>query len=84
MILIWFNPNNQLLYAKFYKHYIENKYFLGYRNSYDHEVVQIIIITSDNKIYSVYDYLDYYIRSRDSTKKNKKLINSIRNLLDKI
>lgn len=82
MILIWFNPRLEKFYTKFYKHYVENKFYVGFKNSYDHEVVQIIIFGSHDKYYSVYDYCDYYIRSR-RINKNKKLINSLKSFLDR-
>lgn len=73
MILIWFNPRLETYYTKFYKHYIENKYFVGYRNSYGHEVIQIFVFSPDNKLYSVYDYCDYYYLSRHNKKEQNKL-----------
>lgn len=73
MILIWFNPRLQLFYTNYYKHYIENKYHIGYKNSYGHEVIQIFIFGPDKQLYSVYDYCEYYYRSTHNKKEQNKL-----------
>lgn len=82
MILIWFNPKLEIFYTKYYKHYMETKFYLGYKNSYDHEVVQIFIFDENNKLYSVVDYLDYYTRFRSQQKK-KRLLNRFIDLINK-
>lgn len=72
MILIWFNNNTGQFYTKFYKNYILCDYYVGYKNSYGHEVIQILII-SNNKFYNVYNYNDYIKKTSYSYKKNKLL-----------
>lgn len=72
MILTWLNNNNGTTYIKFYKSYILNPYFIGFKNSYNHEVVQILIF-NDNKIYNVFNYNDYLSKSSIPIKKNKLL-----------
>lgn len=40
-LIVWYNPNKKIYYYKIIKtHYID--YFIGYKNSYNHEVVLII------------------------------------------
>lgn len=41
LIVVWFNPNKKTYYYKIVKGYYK-RYFVGYRNSYDHEVILII------------------------------------------
>lgn len=40
-LIVWFNPNNKTYYYKIVKTYYVD-YFVGYKNSYNHEVVLVI------------------------------------------
>lgn len=81
MILTWFNNNNGTYYTRFYKTYILNEYFVGYINSYNHEVIQILILNNNN-IYNVKDYYDYSLKSRRINKK-KTILTFIKMLIYK-
>lgn len=43
-IVVWKNHNNDKYYYKKLKGYT-NRYYIGYKNQYDHEVIQLIDIT---------------------------------------
>lgn len=70
MILVWFNNITGTYYTRFYKRFILNDYYVGYKNSYGHEVIQIFILC-DNKTYNVKDYYDYSLQSQRINKKKK-------------
>lgn len=67
-LIIWFNPNKEIYYYKIVKvHYVD--YFVGYENSYGHQVVLII------------DDLIFQQKKKISLK--KRLIKKIIRFLDK-
>lgn len=83
MILIWFSYIDSKFYCRYYKRYIFNKYYVGYRNSYGYEVVQMIYLVN-GKCYSCSDY-DSFIVLRDYINQNSNLLKkSINAFLDKL
>lgn len=81
MILVWFNPNKEVYYTRFYNYYILNNYYVGYVNSYNHIVIQMFYLFND-KVYNVVNYNDY-IRQKDSQKKNNSLLTFFKMLIYK-
>ena len=72
MILTWLNNNNGCLYSRFYNSYIFTEYYVGFVNSYNHEVVSMYIIVN-SIFYNVSSYNDYLEKISISHKENKLL-----------
>lgn len=72
MILTWYNPKNGFIYTRFYNSYIFTSYYVGYKNCYNHEVIQILIIRGKN-LYNVTSYNDYVNKSSKPINENKLL-----------
>lgn len=41
IVVVWFNPNKKEYYYKIVKGYYK-RYFVGYKNQYNHEVILVI------------------------------------------
>ena len=76
MLIIWFNPNLGIHYFKKYNHYYHSNLYIGFKNSYNHEIVQILIISNHSTLLNVKDYNDYYIKSNVVSPKFKNVIKS--------
>lgn len=48
-IVVWYNPNKDSYYYRKYIYYTD-RYEIGFKNSYGHEVILIIDLTSHEKI----------------------------------
>ncbi len=48
-IVVWFNPNNGTFYYRKYFAYL-NKHEVGFKNSYGHEIILVIDLTSNEKV----------------------------------
>jgi len=60
-IVVWYNPNNNSYYYR--KHFnIYNRYDIGYKNGYGHEIVLIIDLCSNEKISLKRRIIDNMIR----------------------
>lgn len=81
MILIWFNYNDCNIYHRYVRtNYF--KYYVGYKNSYGHEIIQIFLF-ENGKYYNIKSYDDYYFNLLKSRykKEDKSLISFVRKLL---
>lgn len=58
MLLVYYNDNYHVFYTVYRKFYDYEKY-VGYKNSYDHEIVQILVIHK-NELHNIQDYLEYH------------------------
>ena len=58
MILIWFNYKDCNIYHKYVRTNLF-KYYVGYKNSYGHEIIQIFLL-ENGKYYNIKSYDDYY------------------------
>ena len=80
MILLWFNPNNNSYYTRYYNSFLFFDYYVGYKNSYEHEVIKIFIL-DNNEIHNVRNYLSLNMNYK---KKNNLLITFLKMLLNKL
>lgn len=48
-VVVWYNPNNNSYYYR-KAIYLYERYQIGYKNGYGHEIVLIIDLTSNEKI----------------------------------
>ena len=71
-IIVWFNPNSHTYYYRLVRGYYA-KYEIGYKNSYDHEVILIIDI-----------YRDLVHKEKITVRVLKKLISFLQNILKKL
>ena len=71
-IIVWFNPNSHTYYYRLVRGYYA-KYEVGYKNSYDHEVILIIDI-----------YRDLVHKEKLSKRVLKKMISFLQNILKRI
>lgn len=76
MLIIWFNPHLGIHYFKKYNFYSHSKLYLGFKNSYNHEIVQILMISNYSTLLNVKDYNDYYYKKSDVSPKFKNVIKS--------
>lgn len=90
ILLIYYNPNIDNFYFRFCSRldlYIKD-YFVGYKNSYNHEITGILLF-DDNKTISLKNHgslIDYYNKKNKISKKKIKnvLIDKAISLLNKL
>ena len=80
MILTWLNTSNGNTYTKFYNSYLFTDFYIGFHNSYQHEVIQILII-SDNKLYNVSCYTDFISKKTSCSKRQNKVLTFLKKLV---
>ena len=78
MILVWFNPTTQSFYTRYYKSFILNDYYVGFKNSYEHEIIKMYIL--NNGVHNVKDYYQY--TTINSKKKNNLLLTIFKSLIN--
>ena len=81
MILLWFNPNDSTFYTKYYTSYFCCDYYVGYKNSYNHEVITIYFLNGKS-ITSINDYYSY--KFSNHSKKNNWLLTIFKSLIYKL
>ena len=65
IVVIWYNPNNNSFYYRKYS-FLTNRYEIGFKNNYGHEVVLIIDLTSHERISlkrRIVDKLIYHLKN---------------------
>lgn len=60
-IIIWYNPNNNSYYYR-KKVYLYDRYEIGYKNNYGHEIVLIIDLCCNEKVSLRKKFIDRMIR----------------------
>lgn len=70
MLLVYYNDNYHVFYTVYKEFYDYDKY-VGYKNSYNHEIVQILIFFK-NELYSIQDYSEYHNLLHPVEKRRKK------------
>lgn len=71
MLLVYYNENYHVFYLVYRQFYDYSK-FVGFQNSYGHEVVQILCFHK-NEIYNIQDQFEYH-RLLSNRKKQKNTI----------
>lgn len=84
MILTWFNEIDCKFRSRYYKKFFHN-YYVGFRDSYGYEVVQILYLRN-NKVYNCVDFDSFVVmlEYEDESRNNKLLKSSVCSFLDKI
>lgn len=80
MILTWLNNSNGKIYTRFYNSYIFTDFYVGFKNSYQHEVIQILILC-DNKLYNVSNYTDFVSKKTSCSNRQNKVLTFIKKLI---
>lgn len=76
MYVIWFNPHHLTYYLTYYKSYKD--YSVGFKNSYSHEVVQVLFYNyKKNKLVACLDRYDYYLQMHQKKTTIKSRIKSM-------
>lgn len=77
MIVIFYNPNKDVFYAKIVKSaYWNQEYEVGYINQYNHEIVCMFYVTDNGKLVACRSIFDYFETTNISLKERliKKII----------
>lgn len=77
ILLIYYNHNHNNFYCRYLNSGIDlyvKDYHVGYKNSYEHEIISIILFDDDKciSISNHSEYLDYYKRKEKKGNRNIK------------
>lgn len=87
ILLIYYNQNHNNFHYRFCYSIdlLISNYYVGYKNSYGHEIISILLITN-GKTFPIKNYDDYLRLNKKERENNRKndLIDKIISLLNKL
>lgn len=85
MIAIYYNPHKKNYYAKYLKvAYLADKYKVGYKNQYEHEIVCMFYVNSSGKLINCQSWTDYIDWYKYNSTIKKRTLSKLINFLDRL